>query len=213
MADEGDPAVSRSSADSCCKVGRVVERYDLQTMDERLTARWLGRDGERLGLRALASFLNRAVLRAAMQESGLDPLDGEVDDIYARLEDEGPTDRMRFRARSRLSRADIDVEALRRDFVSHPTVGSHLKTCLSVDPPAPDDGDKLKKAEERVFKLQSRTESVVRSSIEHLRDTGRLSAGEFDVLVATRVTCERCGDQYDVRDFLRHEGCDCEVDP
>jgi len=213
MADDAGRPEAHSSPTPCCKVGRVIERYDLPSMDERLASRWVGRDGERVGLRDLASFLNRAVLRAAMQEAGLDPLDGEVGDIYARLENDGPTDRMRIRARSKLERAGIEVEALTRDFVSHPTVGNHLKECLSVDPPRPDATDKVEKAKERVFKLQSRTESVVRSSIEYLRDTGRLQAGEFDVFVTTRVTCERCGTQYDVHDFLRREGCDCEADP
>lgn len=209
--DAGRP-VAQPRSGHCCKVGRVIDRYDLSSMDDRLASRWLGTSGDRLGLRDLKAFFNRAVLRAAMQEVGLDPLDGEVQDIYELLEAEESSDPNGRRARSRLERAGIDVESLPRNFVSHTSVGTHLKECLGVDPPEPSSGDKLAVAEERVFKLQNRTEAVVRASIEHLRDTERLDAGEFDVFVTARVTCDRCGTQYDVHDFLRRGGCDCGAD-
>lgn len=212
MGEDAGHSVAQPRAHQCCKVGRVIDRYGLSSMDDRLASRWLGTNEDRLGLRDLKSFFNRAVLRAAMQEVGLDPLDGEVRDIYELLEAEESNDPNGRRARSRLARAGIDVETLPRDFVSHTTIGTHLKECLGVEPPESTSGDKVALAEERVFKLQNRTEAVVRASIEHLRDTDRLAAGEFDVFVNARVTCDRCGTQYDVRDFLRGGGCDCGVD-
>ena len=209
MAEDAGRQAAPPGEGHCCKVGRVVEAYGLPSMDDRLTARWLGTDGERLGLRDLKAFFNRAVLRASMQEAGLDPLDGEVEEIY-RLLDEGEAgDRSPVRARERLERAGVDVDSVQRDFVSHPTIGAHLKGCIGVEPPRSTGGDQLAKAEERVFKLQNRMEAVVRGSIEHLRDTDRVEADDFDVFVSARVLCERCGTQYDVHDFLRREGCDC----
>ena len=209
--DVARPGV-RTGGSHCCKIGRCIDTYGLASMDERLASRWLGTDGERLGLRDLKAFFNRAVLRAAMQAAGLDPLDGEVEEIYRALLEQESDDRAAVRARDRLARAGVDVDAVERDFVSHPTVGSHLKECLGVEPPQPSGGDALEKAEERVFKLQSRTEAVVRGSIEHLRDTGRIDAEEFDIFVSTRVVCERCGTQYEVHDFLGAGGCDCARD-
>lgn len=213
MGDDASGSLAQPRPAQCCKVGRLIDRYGLTSMDERLASRWLGTNGDRLGLRDLKSFFNRAVLRAAMQEVGLDPLDGEVRDIYELLVAEEPGGRNGRRARSRLERAGIDTESLPRDFVSHPTVGAHLKECLGVEPPQPAPGDKVAIAEERVFKLQNRTEAVVRATIEHLRDTDRLEASDFDVFVSARVTCDRCGTQYDVHEFLRRRGCDCGVDP
>ena len=212
MAEDAGRQAAPPGEGHCCKVGRVIEAYGLPSMDDRLTARWLGTDGERLGLRDLKAFFNRAVLRAAMQEAGLDPLDGEVDEIYRLLADGEPQDRSRVRAQDRLERAGIDVDDVQRDFVSHPTVGTHLKECIGVEPPQADEVDQLAKAEERVFKLQNRMEAVVRGSIEHLRDTGRVDADDFDIFVSARVMCERCGTQYDVHDFLRREGCGCAQD-
>ena len=212
MAEDAGRQAAQPREGHCCKVGRVVDTYGLPSMDERLSSRWLGTDGERLGLRALKAFFNRAVLRAAMQEAGLDPLDGEVEEIYRLLAEGEPSDRMRVRARERLERAGVDVDAVQRDFVSHPTIGTHLKECIGVEPPSAGETDQLAKAEERVFKLQNRMEAVVRGSIEHLRDTGRVDADDVDVFVSARVVCERCGTQYDVHDFLRREGCDCERD-
>lgn len=212
MAEDAARHAAGSGTEHCCKVGRVVETYELPSMDGRLASRWLGTDGERLGLRDLKAFFNRAVLRAAMQGAGLDPLDGEVEEIYRALSGDGGHDRTQVRARERLERAGVDVDAVVGAFVSHPTVGGHLKECLGVEPPRTTSGDPLAKAEERVFKLQNRTEAVVRGSIEHLRDTGRVDAGEFDVFVGARVVCDRCGTQYDVHDFLRREGCSCTDD-
>ncbi|HKJ58961.1 MAG TPA: hypothetical protein VKA37_07020 [Halobacteriales archaeon] len=209
MAEDVARPGTRAGEGYCCKVGRCIETYGLASMDDRLASRWLGTDGERLGLRDLKAFFNRAVLRAAMQAAGLDPLDGEVEEIYRALTDDESGDRDAVRARDRLARAGVDVDAVTGDFVSHPTVGSHLKECLGVEPPRPSGGDALEKAEERVFKLQNRTEAVVRGSIENLRDTGRIEAGEFDIFVSTRVVCERCGTQYEVHDFLGAGGCDC----
>lgn len=212
MGEHAGRSVSQSRSRQCCKVGRVIGRYDLSSMDERLASRWRGTSGDRLGLRDLKTFFNRAVLRAAMQEVGLDPLDGEVRDIHGMLAGEEPSDSNSRRARSRLVRAGIDVDSLSSHFVSHPTVGAHLKECLGVEPPERSSGDQLAAAEDRVFKLQNRTEAVVRASLEHLRDTGRLDVGGFDVFVNAQVTCDRCGTQYDVHEFLRREGCDCSAD-
>ena len=191
MAEDAGRQASPPEAGHCCKVGRVIATYGLPSMDDRLTARWLGTDGERLGLRDLKSFFNRSVLRAAMQEAGLDPLDGEVEEIYRLLADGESGERSIGRARERLERAGVDVDAVERDFVSHPTIGAHLKECIGVEPPRSTGGDQLAKAEERVFKLQNRMEAVVRGSIEHHRDTGRVEADDFDVFVSARVVCER----------------------
>lgn len=212
MAEDAGRRAAHPGERHCCKVGRVIETYGLPSMDERLSSRWLGTDGERLGLRDLKAFFNRSVLRAAMQEAGLDPLDGEVEEIYRLLDDDESGERMAGRATERLERAGVDVESVERDFVSHPTIGTHLKECIGVEPPSSSGGDQLAKAEERVFKLQNRMEAVVRGSIEHLRDTGRVEADDFDIFVSARVVCERCGTQYDVHDFLRREGCGCASD-
>lgn len=209
MAEDAARPGATTGSSHCCKVGRSIAAYGLSSMDGRLTSRWLGADGERLGLRDLKTFFNRAVLRAAMQEAGLDPLDGEVEEIHRLLAGGDADDRGHVRARDRLTRAGVEVDAVTRDFVSHPTIGAHLKECLDVEPPRPSGGDRLEKTEERVFKLQNRTEAVVRGSIEHLRDTGRIDAGDFDIFVSARVVCEQCGTQYEVHDFLRREGCDC----
>ena len=132
-----------------------------------------------------------------------------MEEIYRLLADGDAGERMRVRARDRLEREGVDVDRIVRDFVSHPTIGAHLKECAGVEPPRSDEGDQVQKAEERVFKLQNRMEAVVRGTVEHLRDTGRVSAEDFDVFVNARVVCDRCGTQYDVHDFLRREGCRC----
>lgn len=83
-----------------CKADRVIDEYGLLSMDERLAARWLRRDGEAASLRELADFFNRDVLRAVMERNGVSPLDGEVENAYRLLTgDVRPSERTRLRTR------------------------------------------------------------------------------------------------------------------
>lgn len=211
MSDRREGTLQRESADaSCdCKVGGVIEAYDLSWINDRLATRWVGDGTERDSLRDLTRFFNQTVLTVAMEDAGFDPLDGEVSHLYELLTD-GGSRRMQVRASRRLDRAGIDVDRLTTDFVSHPTIGSHLKECLGVSPPT-DDRDQVEKIEDRIFKMQNRAEAVIRGSIEQLRDDGAVTAGELDVFVGAQVRCVECGTQLDVGEFIREGGCRCDA--
>lgn len=220
MAD-GAPRTSladdaEEEASSCgCKVGRSIRKYGLQSINRQLSTRWSAAGEERYSLRELERHFNQAVLEAAMRDAGMDPLDGEVSYIYDLLTDDGKSSRMRVRAVRRLERAGIDPEHVQRNFVTHPTIGSHLKNCLSVDPPTADPSAQVDRAKERVYKMQNKTEAVIRSSLEHLIETERLEADDIEVFVSAQVVCGHCGKQYDVGEFIRNDGCECRdgIDP
>lgn len=189
-----------------CKVGRVANRWGLD-VDHDLVERRTREDGH-ASLRDLAAYFNRRVLRAAMEASGMAPLDGEAENAYRLLTDDDVSGASRTRARRRLERAGVDLEAVRADFVSHPTVGKHLRECLEVTEPA--DDDPVSTARERVAKMQSRSEAVVSNAVEGLVDGGAVAGGDLTVVVDARVVCETCGGQYPVETFLDRGGCDCE---
>lgn len=194
--------------DCDCKVGRVVEQYDLDGMHETLAARRTGENGSPASLRTLADEFNQAVLRAAMRPHGAGVLDGEVENGYRLLTADDVSRGMRTRARKQLESDGVDVEAVEASFVSHPTMGRHLETCIDVEP-EPEERDPVEAAKERIFKLVSRTEAVVGNTIEGLAAADRVAAGDVAVIVDVRVTCQRCGVQATAATFMDRGGCDC----
>jgi hypothetical protein len=187
-----------------CKVDRVAEQRGLSGVDERLRRRRA--DGE--SLRELAAFYNRTVLEAAMRGAGMDPLDGEVANLYRLLTDDAVSPGERIDAESRLRRNGVDPSGVTDDFVSHATVRTHLNDCLGVTTareatPGVDD------ARTTLLKLVSRTESVARRTVERLAARDALVLPDPSVSVSLRVACGECGDEYTISRLLERGGCSC----
>jgi hypothetical protein len=190
---------------ACCKVGRTAARYELEGLDEELAERW-GGDGDSVGVRELAAEVNRRVLAEAMREAGLDPLDGEPENLLRLLTGDVPAGR-RLDTRRRLERQDVDVDAVLSDTVSHQTVYNHLRGCLDVSKGA--DGDRLERRGSTLYALRNRTETVTRETLASLRDGGELDLDGFDVIVDVRVVCESCGRSRDLTTLIEAGGCEC----
>jgi len=203
--------VTDSSEGCDCKVGRVVDQYGLDSMHETLAARRRGEEGSPASLRTLADEFNQAVLRAAMRPHGAGVLDGEVENGYRLLTADGVSRGMRTRARKQLESDGVDVDAVEASFVSHPTIGRHLDSCLGVETET-EERDPVESGKERVFKLLSRTEAVVGNTIEGLTAADRIAAGDIAVTIDVRVTCQHCGVQATATSFMDGGGCDCVPD-
>lgn len=196
-------------SDRCdCKVGRVIDEFELRGINESLVASRRGDETHPTSLRDLADAFNQAVVRSAVQRGDSTPLDGEVENTYRLLTADDVSSGMRIRARKRLEGEGVDLDAVERGFVSHPTMGSHLKDCLGVER-ASDPGDPVQTARERIFKLQSRGEAVIRNTLDGLGSGGQLAAGGLAVTVDARVMCEACGVHAEVGAFIERGGCDC----
>jgi hypothetical protein len=201
--------VSASEGRCDCKVGRVVDAFERDGIDEELAADRRGQTGSAASLRDLAKKFNRAVLRSALVRVGSTPLDGEVANTYRLLTDDNVGEGTRIRARKRLESDGVDPEAVQRSFLSHPTMGSHLRECLGVERAGRTD-DRLEAASERLFKMQSRAEAVIGSTIEGLGSAGEIATGDAAVTVDVQVMCEACGVYAPVDRFMDRGGCDCD---
>jgi hypothetical protein len=191
------------------KVGKVIERYDLTGMGERLERRWLGVDVESHSLRELAEEFNLAVLRAVLEERGERPLDGEVETAYRALVDEDASSGDRTQVRRSLERNGVDVDRLERDFVTHQAIHTYLTKGRGVRKEN-DDADRVTSVRETIQRLQSRLSAVTETSLSRLRDADVISLGEFEVLITVDVVCRDCGAHRTVTDLLDSQGCDCE---
>lgn len=178
-----------------CKVGRVARRHELDDVHDALHRRWTA-DGD--SLRDLARWFDCRVLEAALREVGEDPRGPEVRRLYDALPD-AESDRP---VPAPLDRPDLSISRLRRDFVSHQTIHSHLRDCLQVS------RDPSDEALGTVERLRARTENAAERTLRsHARED--LALEEFGVDVAVSVTCSACGRTRPLDDLLADRGCRC----
>ncbi|SNZ16917.1 hypothetical protein SAMN06269185_2813 [Natronoarchaeum philippinense] len=198
-----------SGEDCGCKVGRIIDQYDLAALNDDLVADWTGARGERRSLRQLAHEVNRRVLRSAMDEAAMEYRDGELENIYRILTDDDVSSGSRTETRRELEHASVPIEQVERDFVSHQTVHTHLTDCLAASIEEPDADERIENARDTVRALQNRTVAVTDDTIGRLDNADALSIGEYSVLVDVTVVCEDCGSHYTVGELLDAGACDC----
>lgn len=190
------------------KLDRVIEEYGLDGLAVDLERLWAG-DGDRsLSIRELAAYVNQRILEASMREAEMRPLDGEVENRYRLLTDDGVSAGARIQARRDLERRGVDVERVTDDFVSHQTVYNYLTEERGVEYER-EVSDQRERAQATVRRMTSRTEAIARSTLERLRDTDRLALGSFDVFLDLRVRCTDCGNAYGLIELLKSDGCEC----
>ncbi|MFC5369039.1 rod-determining factor RdfA [Salinirubrum litoreum] len=210
MSDDTDDGVSTGQQGG--KVRRVIDRYGLEAAGEELERYWLGEDVDRRSLRDLADYLNRRIVRAAMTDAGLNPLDGEAANTYRLLTDDDVTSGERTKVERHLNRAGIDVEQLRKDFVSHQAVHTYLRkhrgVSLSSDPEEPP----REKAVNTIRRLNSRSKAVSEKTVDSLRNQDEVTIGTYRITVDTRIVCRECNSQYDLTEFLQTGHCNCVED-
>jgi hypothetical protein len=157
--------VEKDDQTRSCKLDRIAAEYNLHRDAEQLKEYWT-RDDERYSLRKLAVHFNHQILRAAMEQAGLNPLDGEVDNTYRLLTDQDVSQGMRTQARNRLQKQGTDVDQLQSDFVSYGTVRRHLKRCLSAEREPTDTNDNPAETDpQRIVALQHRTVVVTENTL------------------------------------------------
>jgi hypothetical protein len=99
MANETDNSSQRRT-----KVARLIDEHGFGDIGIELERRWTAEGDERMSLRDLADYLNRRLLATAMEEHGMQPLDGEVENVYRLLTANDVSDADRTRVRRRLER-------------------------------------------------------------------------------------------------------------
>jgi hypothetical protein len=192
------------------KVVRLIEEYDLEGIGAELERYWTA-DEDRRSLRELADYFNRHVLEAALDSAGVQHLDGETENTYRLLTDDDVSSADHTRVRRRLERDGVDVDDLEGDFVTYQAIRSYLKDHRGAEY-TPDETDPLEREKTNVQQLRGRMAAVTEGKLEQLRDSGRLTLGEFRTLPEIRVVCEDCNTQFDAVELLERGGCDCSMD-
>ena len=182
---------------ACCKVGRVLNEYSLAdaesegAFNEEVLARWCGRrDFPETGVRPLADWFNKRVMKTVYRSNGRKTLDAHVDADYNALSSEDPLSRGSIV--DDLNADGIDASALESAFVSAPTMYRHLTECLKGSKQTtPSNGDWARR---KVDYAQSLASEEIEQALTHFGRTGRVPKAECaDLDIAIRLSCPECG--------------------
>lgn len=168
-----------------CKVCRVLDERDMGGYDERLAERWRAEGPNRMGYRALATWLNTTMLRREMDAAGLSTLGDEAESRYERLTTEDET--VASEVRSTFRTEGVPIDDLVDDFVSYGVVRTHLLECLDLDRPEQSPSDWEKDA---LSITRQHAESKASEAVTSLVNKGAIrAAGSIDVSVSIELEC------------------------
>lgn len=190
------------------KVARLVGEYELADVAVELEEGWAATGDAHRSLRELADYFNEQLLEQRLAAAGQRALRGEVETLYSLLTDDDVSEGDRVRARRRLEQQGIDTDELLDEFVSYQTMRRYLKTYRDVTYTR-EESDRLETEARNVQQLQGRVEAVTENKLRSLRNSSRLSLGEFRVTTDVHVYCEDCGTRYSATELLKREGCEC----
>lgn len=191
------------------KVVRVIEKYNLDNIGQEMEKLWTTDAETRMSLRELADYFNCQVLASALADSGEQPLEGEVQNLYRLLTDDNVSEADRTRARRRLERKGIDVDQLEKNFVTYQAIRSYLKEERGAKY-TPEEQDRTEIEGENIQKFRGRLRKMVDSKLEQLRANGDIVLDDFRLFTNINVLCETCGTQYEIDELLNRGGCGCQ---
>lgn len=200
--------------DSCCKVGRVAEKYSIspgvseESLDEQVTKRWLGSDEyPEMSLRNLLDWFHKHLLRTAYTEHGRSTLEPHLESDYRALQNEGSDEY--YAVLSDLESDGIDGDQLVTDFVSTATLYRHLTGCLQVQK---DDATRNNTYSDRkkLEYVENMAEMYLSDLLSVWENRGEVPrASEADFAIRIYLECPACSKQTNIR-TVKQQGYVCE---
>lgn len=201
-----------TGANSQYKVSRIAEKYELTDIGDTLAELWMQED-DPVSLRNLATYFDKQVLQAAMEDAEMNTLEGEIENTYQLLTDDDVSRGVKTETRKKIERNGIDVEQLESDFVTYQAVRTYLQEGRGLEYEKGTDAKRIEKVGKSITQLQNRTIAVTEEKLSQLDQTDRIELGQFRVLLDIQVFCEDCGTQFAVGELLDQDGCQCTTLP
>lgn len=200
-----------------CKIDDTIAEFDLTALNERLVSRWRGDNTERLGVRKLADYYNRQVLRAVLRRAGDQVRADQADYIYRVLTadpaagDTEITVSQQEQWRSTLSNAGVEFDTVKTKYwVSYTTVYTHLTQCLNESSPDTSSSRTVSDEMDVMRRLATKSEKIAAAGVKRqvAGESGIEDRFEFDADV--QIRCSQCGYKDTLVKFLSEDGCYCD---
>jgi len=185
----------------CCKVGRLASEYNLAPpvpmagdIDNYLEVRWkgIGRH-DPIGVRQLAEWFNKLVLRTVYEEHGREVIDTNLNAEYEALTSSDADASERAELLSDLERDGIDGDAVLDNFVSKSTIRRHLKNCLAAGEKQTETAGDGNWVGDQLDISRDNFRNHLEPALAHFDKTGRLpGASEADLRTPIILTCPHC---------------------
>ena len=173
--------------------------------------------GPEITKRDLADYVNQRILAAALASAGVDVTDalfGAVssDDaltaLYEALANTDTPAERQARVRTRLAQLGVDVETVEANWITHPTIRTHLRDCLGITTRrtatvTPDD------ARDTIEWGRTRCANVIDQTFKRLRNADIVSTGPLEITVTIQLTCTTCGETFRPGQLLTDTECAC----
>lgn len=200
--------------ESCCKVGRIVEKYRIspgvseETFDDQLEYRWVGEEGyPETSLRTLVDWLHKHMLRTRYTEHGRSTLEPHLESDYDALKN--ADDDNHYTVLSDLEADGIDGEQLLDDFVSPATMYRHLTGCLDVEKDSNRQGD-ANSDRNKLQYVENTAEMYISDLLSSWENRGEVPhASDANVTVRIYLGCPECAKQANIR-TVQQRGYICE---
>lgn len=181
----------------CCKVGSLIEKYELNsttrpttdTFDEELLSRWLGKHNHSsMGYRPLTEWFNKQLLKQAYDRVGRNTMGVRVDSDYEALMGD---DIVKMEMVDDLKADGIDAEDLLDDKISWSTMRNHLKQCL--------DGEKEKQKADTNWERESieiareHSKGKAEAALKSFISKGKIEDDQdIEIEVKFQLSCSEC---------------------
>lgn len=183
--------------DSCCKVGRVVEKRALhqesrkESIDEYLLDRWLGKgEYSETGIRPLTDWFNKQLLKEEYAENGRSTATTRLESDYEALRTDDEI--IRGEVIDDLETDDIAGEDIATDFISKSTLQRHLTDCLGGEKET-DRRSESNWEQDRIEYVRETIAENVEGALRSLENRGELpGATEADMEVPVVLRCPEC---------------------
>lgn len=184
---------------SCCKVGNLIEQYDIESassdggVNNHLIQRWVGQgDYTPTGLRPLKDWLNKQALKSVYTNSNRDTFNARIESEYEAITGE----EVDVATSEDLLADGIDPESLRSDLISTATLYRHLTNCLEVSKSEEPANSTTEWKQNRLEYAKTVVEQSVQQSLNSLENKGKVP-GATQATITTGVTlgCPECNTQ------------------
>ena len=182
------------------KVVRVMDKYNLNSIGDKMVDQWTKPQRTRQSCRELAEFFNESVLDAALRKEGIVWDRSLVEECAGIIKDKDKS-LTGFDLDSR----GVDTDEVGEDMVSYQSIHNYLTDDRGVEYQRQinDIRSRVNSLQQMEARMETIATGIIAQSVAH----DQISGIEPNVEITAKCICKACGSRTDMSQYLREEGC------